>query len=383
MSEGSFDVLVIGAGIAGASLGACLASRRRIAILERESLPGYHSTGRSAAVFSETYGNAPVRALSRASRALLFEPPAGFCDHPLVARRGSLHIAREDQRGELEAFLALPDVAANAHAVGAGEAMDLCPILRPGYAVAAAHEPGAHDVDVAALHQGYLRLVTVSGGRIVTGAEVGALEHGPGGWRVMTSAGVFEAAVVVNAAGAWADSLAALAGLAGLDIVPRRRTAILVDAPPGIDIAAMPNTIDIDERFYFKPESGGLFLSPADETPSPPCDAQPDELDVAVGIDRVQTATILEVDHVRRKWAGLRSFAPDRTPVIGFDARAEGFFWLAGQGGYGIQTAPAAARLAAGLILDASLADELAAYGVSAHDFTPDRFGRSTLPRVG
>jgi D-arginine dehydrogenase len=231
------------------------------------------------------------------------------------------------------------------------------------------------------LHQGYLRMARAAGSSLVTNASVTRLDRKHGNWIARTPAGVFEAPVLVNAAGAWADELAELAGAAPLGIVPYRRTAVLVDPPAGLDIAEIPNTIDIEELFYFKPDAGQLFLSPADETPSVACDAQPDEMDVAVAIDRVQAATTLDVRRVRRKWAGLRSFAPDRSPVIGYDAEIEGFFWLAGQGGYGIQTAPAAGRLAAALIREEDVPADLKSFGVDSEGVSPLRFRKSVLPR--
>jgi D-arginine dehydrogenase len=374
MGHQDFDVVVIGAGMAGASAAAEIARTRRVVLLERESQPGYHSTGRSAALFSETYGNAVVRALSRASREFLYAPPDGFVEHPLVRTRGSLHIARNDQIAALNAFFALPDIAANARLVDAKEAKRLCPLLRDGYAVAAILEPDAADVDVHALHQGYLRQFRARGGVLVTDAGVTALQKKSANWVVATTVGEFGAPVVVNAAGAWADEVAILAGLGPLGITPNRRTALLIDAPHGIDVDALPNTIDIEEKFYFKPDAGKLFLSPADETPSLPCDAQPDEMDVAIAIDRVQQAADIDVRHVRRKWAGLRSFAPDRSPVIGYDERTTGFFWLAGQGGYGIQTAPAASLLASVLVSEGRVPEALAAFGVDEALVSPNRF---------
>jgi D-arginine dehydrogenase len=322
-----------------------------------------------------------VRALSRASRAFLFAPPEGFAEYPLVRRRGTLHIARQDQLKLLENFLALPDVATHSRGVDAAETFRLCPLLRPGYAAAGIHEPFASDVDVHALHQGYLKLARAAGNILITDAPVVRMDRIHEGWIVRTPAGIFEAPVVVNAAGAWADELAELAGAAPLGIVPHRRTAVLVDPPQGVNIDELPNTIDIEELFYFKPDAGQLFLSPADETPTIPCDAQPDEIDVAIAIDRVQSATTLDVTRVRRKWAGLRSFAPDRSPVIGYDPDIEGFFWLAGHGGYGIQTAPAAGQLAAALIRREDVPADLKSFGVSSDAVSPLRFRKSVSPR--
>jgi D-arginine dehydrogenase len=372
MDEMRFDIAVVGGGIAGVSVAAHLALSTRVVVLERESHPGYHATGRSAALFSEIYGNTVVRALSRASRAFLFTPPDDFSEHALTTPRGALHIARNDQMGALEEFLREPDVAANAHFVDAAEVMRICPVLRGDYAAAGAYEPHARDIDVHGLHQGYLKLLKARSGTLACDAPCTAIERTGDVWRIRAGENVYVAPIVVNAAGAWADEVATLAGVSPLDIIPCRRTAMLVEAPPGID--RMPLTIDMGEEFYFKPDVGKLFISPADETPSPPCDAQPDELDIAIAIDRVQSATTLEIKRVSSKWAGLRSFAPDRSLVIGFDAAAEGFFWLAGQGGYGIQTAPAASRLAAALILGQAVPNDIAEFGVTADRVSPKRF---------
>ncbi len=368
------DILIIGAGIAGASAAAELARTHRVTLLERENMPGYHSTGRSAALFSEIYGNAPVRALSRASHDFLFSPPDGFAEHPLIKPRGALYIASAERLGAMEAFLANPDVAGAVHRVTREEALKLCPIVRPEHAVGAVLEPDASDVDVHALHDGYLRLFRKRGGTLITNADVQTLDRRDGQWRLTTGADAFSAPVVINAAGAWADDIAAKTDAPPLGIQPKRRTALLAELPAGMDAAAWPMVIDIDEAFYLKPDAGLLLISPADETPVDPCDVQPEELDVAIAVDRVETATTLEVKRIRRKWAGLRSFAPDRTPVIGFDAVCEGFFWLAGQGGYGIQTAPAASALTAALIRGDALPDELS--GFDPASVSPVRFGR-------
>jgi len=373
MSDAAFDVVVIGGGIAGASVAAELSATHRVVVLERESQPGYHSTGRSAALFSEIYGNPVIRALTRASRRFLTEPPSGFAEAPLVRPRGALYIARADQCRKLEAFAALPDVAPAVRHLSTQEARRLCPILRPDHAVQAVLEPDAWDIDVHALHQGCLRRLARQGGRLATDAEVAGLARDADGWRVDSTAGVFRAPIVVDAAGAWAEAVAALAGVAPIGLVPCRRTALLVPPPSLVAIEAWPMVIDADETFYFKPDAGLLLLSPADATPTAPSDVQPDELDIAVAIDRVERATTLEVRTVRRKWAGLRSFVADRGPVIGFDAGAPGFFWLAGQGGYGIQTAPAAGRLAAALVRGEAVPADLAALGITADAVGPAR----------
>lgn len=366
------DILVIGAGIAGASAAAELAAHGRVLLLEQEPQPAYHTTGRSAALFTETYGNLPIRRLTSASRAFYEAPPDGFADASLLTPRGTLFIAREDQLAALDA-LTPEDPAAGVHRVDGAEAERLNPLLRPGYVAAALHEPGAEDIDVHGLHGGYLRLLRARGGELRTRAEVTALTREPGHWRAETRDGPILAPIVVNAAGAWAEAVAALAGLPPLGLVPKRRTAFLLDPPEGIDPAGIPATIDAEETFYLKPDAGKLIGSPADETPSPPCDAQPEELDIAIGVDRIERASTLKVRRIAHKWAGLRSFFPDKTPTVGFDPLAKGFFWLAGQGGYGIQTAPAMARTAAALATGGPLPEDLVARGLRAEHLAPDR----------
>ena len=368
-----FDVLIVGAGIAGASAAANLSGDCKVAIVERETHPGYHATGRSAALFSEIYGNASIRALSRASRAHLFDPPAGFCETPLVSPRGALYVARPGQSASFEAMAALPDVAAGTSLVDEARARGLSPLLKEGYAAQALYEPEASDIDVGALHQGYLRQMRGRGGRLLLDSEVLALERRGQVWRARTTQGDIEAPVVVDAAGAWADRVAALAGLAGVALTPLRRTVALIEVPNAAQIAKSAMTIDIDETFYFKPDAGLLLISPPDETPVEACDAQPDEMDLAIAVARVEAATHLEVRRIRAKWAGLRSFVADRSPVGGFDPAAAGFFWLAGQGGYGIQTAPALGRLAAALILGESPPAEVMEFGLRLADIAPGR----------
>jgi D-arginine dehydrogenase len=374
MSTLECDVVIIGAGIAGASVAAQLSPGMRVALLEREHQPGYHTTGRSAAIFSEIYGNAQIRALSRASRSFFLHSPAGFSDVPLMRKRGSLFIARADQADRLDAFARLPEVAVATRRLSAGQARALVPVLRKGYVETALYEPGASDMDVHALLHGYLRRMRRQGGKLLTDAAVLGLENSVGAWRVRTTAGDVRAPVVVNATGAWVDRIAALAGAEPIGIEPLRRTAALVDAPAGLSISDWPMAIDIDEAFYFKPDSGQILLSPADETPSPPCDAIPEEWDVAVAVDRVEAATTLQIAHVRRKWAGLRCFVRDRSPVVGYDPALPGFFWLAALGGYGIQTAPAMGRLAAALLEQRQPPADILAAGLEPARLAPGRF---------
>jgi D-arginine dehydrogenase len=374
MKSVTAEVVVIGAGIAGASVAAALAPTHKVIVLEREAFPGMHSTGRSAALFSEIYGSAPIRALSRASRDFLYLPPQGFVEARIVRPRGALHVASAAQLAELDAFCALPDVAASVRRLGAIEARAQCSILRDDYVAGAVLETASADVDVNVLHQGWLRQIKADGGQLIVDAEVVRLYRTGGGWRVETPELTIETEVVINAAGAWADVIAELAGAKTVGLQPRRRTALIVDAPEGAQSDLWPMVIDVDEEFYFRPDAGALLLSPGDETPSAPCDAQPDELDIAIAVARVESATTLQVRRIRRSWAGLRSFVADRNPVVGYAPDAPGFFWLAGQGGYGIQTSPAMGQLAAALVRGEPVPEDLVRFGVDIAELRPDRF---------
>jgi D-arginine dehydrogenase len=374
MQDAHADILVIGAGIAGASVAAHLAETRSVILIESEDRPGYHSTGRSAALFTEIYGNATIRALTRASRRFLFAPPAEFTESPLTRPRGCLYIATTAQLAAMAEFHALADIAPATRTLDVEQARELCPILRREYVAGALLEPDCADIDVHGLHRGYLRLFKRRDGRLITRSPVHSLAHAGGAWQVQAGSESLTGSLVVNAAGAWADEVAALAGVARVGLTPRRRTAMLVDPPPRTAIGGWPFVNDIDERFYFKPDAGSLFISPADETPSEPTDAQPEEWDIAAAVDRMERATTLQIGRLKARWAGLRTFAPDRTPVVGYSAAAPGFFWLAGQGGYGIQTAPALSRAAAALVLGSALPEDLAAQGLEAAAMSPQRF---------
>ncbi|MBL8538613.1 MAG: FAD-binding oxidoreductase [Hyphomonadaceae bacterium] len=371
-----FDVAIVGAGIAGASLAFELANEKSVLILEREDMPGYHTTGRSAAFFSEAYGAPAMRALTAASRAFFESPPAGFAEQELLRASGALYVAREDQRDALEHMAEEQTAAGLLEKRDAAYARAQASVLAPGYVAACLWEPGASEIDVAALHQGYLRGAKRRGAILRCEAELFGAQYESGLWRVATRAGVFEARVLVNAAGAWADAIAEAAGVAPLGLVPFRRTVCIV---PGIDdtlVRRWPLVIDVDEDFYFKPDAGNILLSPADETPCPPCDAAPDEIDIAIAVERFERATETRVSRVLRSWAGLRTMAADRTLVLGFDPDQPAFFWLAGQGGQGIQTAPASACFAATLIKGCSLPEAFAKMGVSADALSPGRFSR-------
>ena len=371
------DFLIIGAGIAGASVAFELAPHGRVIVLEREAVPGHHSTGRSAAVLTQNYGNSIIRRLTLATRPFLEHPPDGFTEYPLTSPRQMLWIAREDQKAGLEATLdEAQRLVPTIRAVEPTEAYTFCSALRNDYVAYAILEPHALDLDVHAIHQGFLRGLRSRGGTVVTHAEVVRFRQTDASWEVHTPDQQYAAAVVVNAAGAWCDVIGELAGARPVGLVPKRRTAFTCDGPaeiPPEEVAAWPVVIDSDEEFYFKPESGGILASPADETPMDPCDVFPDDYDVAVAIDRIHKATTLSITHINRRWAGLRSFVPDKTPVVGMDSERAGFFWLAGQGGYGIQTSAAMGRTAAGLIVNRRLPQDLTDMGLTPEDLAPLR----------
>ncbi len=369
------DVVIIGGGIAGASLSYRLAGHRKVVLLEAEAQPGYHSTGRSAALYTATYGHAIIRRLTVTARNFLLSPPAGFSDAPLMRPRRVLWIGREDQSASLERALGEAKIAdPNAGVCSIAEALKLCPVLDPAYVAGAILEPEGYDIDVHALHQGYLSAFRRAGGEVVTGARARSIRAKAAGWEVSTGDETYACAVVVNAAGAWADEVAGLAGVAPVGLTPKRRTAITFDPPAGAAVADWPCVLDVDETFYFKVDAGRILASPADETPSHPCDAQPEELDIAVTVDRVEAATTLSVRRIVARWAGLRTFASDKVPVVGMDPGAPGFFWLAGQGGYGIMTSPSLGAVAAQLILEGRISETVSGLGVSAEALSPARF---------
>lgn len=369
----SYDIAVIGAGIAGATVAAELAVNARVALVEMESQPGYHTTGRSAAVFAPIYGPAPIRALTRASEAFFRDPPEGFTDAPLFAPRGILMLARADQEAALDALLSEVGGAASVSRLNEAEVLKANPLILTGYAKWAMQDSNGQDIDVAALHQGYLRQFKARGGAVLTRSEVLSLSRSGSGWELQLKASAIRADVVVNAAGAWADVIGKMAGAAPIALTPKRRTAAIIAAPQGIEVDPLPITIDIEEEFYLKPDAGRLLISPADETPSAPCDAQPEEMDIAICVDKIETAFDVAVRRIENKWAGLRSFVADKSPVAGYTPEIEGFFWLAGQGGYGIQSAPALARTAAALVRREPLPQDIADHGVRAEDLSPER----------
>lgn len=374
----SYDVLVVGGGMAGVSIGYEMAADRSVGLLEMESTLAFHTTGRSAATFLESYGGPQIRALTTASRAFLENPPEMFESKPLsplpllfVAPEGRGEVLRQLQA---EVSVLVPDV----RLVDPEEALELNPALSPGYVELGMLEPGAMEIDVHAVHQGYLRGLRQRKGEVHPSARVVSARREDGIWRISDAqGGEFQAPVVVNAAGAWVDQVATVAGAKPVGIMPLRRTIFMLAAPEGLDTSRLPLTGDIDSTYYIKPEGPQFLCSPADETPQDPCDARPDEMEIARALDAVNAATTLNARHVRSSWAGLRNFTPDRIPVVGFDPQAEGFFWFAGQGGYGIQTAPAMARTGAALIHGNDVPQDIRARGLAAADLAPDRPGIS------
>lgn len=344
-------VVIVGAGMAGASLGAAIARDSRLTILERESQPGYHATGRSAAFWAESYGGPLVQPLTTASGPFLAEPSPDFHDAPFLSPRGAISLADADGEFSLHSTEAsLRSAGVTAFLLDRNALTLRIPGLREGW-TQGVFEPSCSDIDVAALHAAYLRRARRDGAEIVTDAQVVSISRARGTWSVVTAKGDFAADVLVNASGAWADELATMAGVRPLGIQPYRRTMVQLRVQPPVP-RDLPLVIDALGRFYFKPDQAGrLWLSPHDESACDPCDAAPEELDVALAIERLSSVVDWKVETVEHSWAGLRSFAPDRLPVYGFDPFEAGFFWCVGQGGFGIQTAPAAAELAASLLL--------------------------------
>ncbi|WP_284315233.1 NAD(P)/FAD-dependent oxidoreductase [Labrys miyagiensis] len=374
MSSQKVDFIVVGGGIAGASVAYELSARARVILLEAEGVPGYHSTGRSAAVMSENYGPALWSGLVTASRSFLESPPRGFSEVPLVSPRGAMFLARENEQDKLRSQgEELVRRGARVDIMSAEDALFHCPVLKASEFALALYEPGCNDIDTDALMSGYLKAFKARGGQLVTNARVEKLNYSSGLWTAETPAGNFEAPVVVNAAGGWVQQVSRLAGLASRNVVPFRRTAVTFDPPAGSDISRWPMTFDVAETFYFKPEAGRIMVSPIDMAPSEPCDAQADELEVAIAIDRIHTYTTMDVRSVKHKWGGLRTFAPDHEPVIGPDPEEKSFIWLAGQGGNGVMAGAAAARLAASFALGEGVPADIAALGITEENVSPAR----------
>ena len=375
MKRTQYDVVVVGAGIAGVSVAARIAARRSVSLLEMEARPGFHSTGRSAAVFLSFYGNEVVRALTAASRLFFDAPPRGFAEYGLLRDRAVLVVAREDQQHLLDAYVNATSSGTSYERLSSREAAALCPVLDERKFAVAAMTRVAADIDVDALQSGYLRLFRERGGSLTMNAKVTHLQPRNDGWLIVAGDEEILAGTVVNAAGAWAGHIGTLAGARDIGLETLRRSAALIEPPNGQSPADWPGVIDVEEQFYMKPEAGLLMISPADETPVQPGDVQPDDVDIATAVERIEAITHLEVKRVRHRWAGLRSFVADRSPVLGFDPQARNFFWTAALGGYGIQTAPGLSHVAAHLLEGREGREVLGPMGLDEMALSPARPG--------
>lgn len=369
------DFIIIGGGIAGASTGFWLAPHGKVIVLERETHPGYHSTGRSAALYTAAYGTAQVRALTQASRAFFDNPPSGFCEHPLLTPRGEMTVDFIGDPAELyNQYLSAKATVPQMQLLSADEACARLPILRRDKVHGAIYDPSACDIDTDALHQGYLRGIRRNHGEVHTDCEVLGLDRDADGlWIVQTNGETFSAPVLINAAGAWADRVGALAGAQPLGLQPKRRAAFIFAGPEGVDIHHWPMLVSLDESFYMKPDAGMFLGSPANADPVEPHDVQPEELDIAMGIYQIEEATTLTIRRPTRTWAGLRSFVADGDLLSGFDPKVPGLFWVAAQGGYGIQTSPAMGQASAALVRGEPFPEQLQQFGLDSAMLSPAR----------
>lgn len=371
------DFLVIGGGIAGLSAAARLTLSGTVTVIEAESALGYHSSGRSATFCHYGIGDATVRGLTSFSRSFFQDPPEGFSDYPIAKAKSALFIATEAMRPVLaDLARSMRRFTDTIDELDPAQMLDLVPVLRTGEdaIVAGVVDTSGLKLDTDALMQGYARIVRRGGGTILTGQRIGAIQHAGGLWQVTTADGTTHTApIVVNAAGAWADHVAGLAGVRPLGLEPKRRTMIVIDPPADMDVSDWPFTKTATDEFYMLPDSGRLMASPVDEVASEPCDAQPEDYDLALAAWQAERFTTLPVARIAHKWAGLRSFVADRVPTAGFAPDAPGFFWLAGQGGYGIQTAPAMAAISAALITGGEWPKELTALDVTPAQILPER----------
>ena len=372
----NIDFLIIGSGIAGMSAAFRLSDHGKVVVLEKESHLGYHTTGRSAAFFTENYGNKIIRALTKASRSFLESPTQCFRDDPLMTLNGgSLFVANKDQYNAVENELQYAkETSAVIREISKKEALAIVPALKSQYLSRALHEPYSKVMDVDLIHQGYARGAKNNKAEVIFNQEVISIKKNKSNWEVKTKTNNFVSPIIINAAGAWCDEIGILANCKPLGIKPKRRTVIIFKNTENYEIKEWPVVIDIEDNFYFKPEAGDFLASPADETDSPPCDAQPEEIDIALTVDRIQTATKLKIQNVKHKWAGLRSFYSDRTPIVGEDQKNSGFFWLAGQGGYGIQTSPSISKIIEHLITGQKWPSKLEELMITEETLSPKRF---------
>ena len=368
------DFLIIGGGIAGASVGYWLTQYGTVTLLERENQPGYHSTGRSAAMFIESYGTPQIRALTRASRAFFESPAANFSEHPILTPRGAMMVAGPGQENLLhESFASVRAVSEQALLLDRDASLIKVPVLRPEMVCGAVFAPSASDLDVHGLHQGYLKGIRQAGGKIVCDAAVDTLRRDGAGWLVEAGNTKYQAGMVINAAGAWCDVIAELAGVRPLGLQPKRRSAFIFAPPAGVDASRWPMFMGIDESYYVKPDAGMLLGSPANADPVPPQDVQPEEIDIALGIHRIESVTTMQIRRPTRTWAGLRSFVADGDLVGGFDPDVPGFFWVAAQGGYGVQTSAAMGEACAALASGHALPPRIQDFGLTEAMLSPKR----------
>ena len=368
-----FDFIVIGAGIAGASVAARLAEKASVVLLEMEERPGYHTTGRSAAAYEPNYGPRPFLALSRAGLAFYKNPPAEFSERPIFSIRGSLVI---EAKGQEEASQHFFTPGTKLREVNVDEMMALLPVLRRDYANRGFYDDGTGDLDVDLLHRGYLKWFKQRSGKLMCNAPAQEIRRICAKWQVVTPQDTFTAPVVIDAAGAWGDKVAMMAGVAPIGLQPKRRSIGVIPMAGHADVMNWPFMVDCEESWYAKPQSGKLIVSSADQTPVEPHDAYADDEAIAIGVDRLMQATTLEVTRLEHSWAGLRSFVPDKFPVCGYEPSAPGFFWLIGQGGNGIQSSWGLSLLAAKMALREPVPEELLAQGLLVEDVVPERFGR-------
>ncbi len=369
-----YDYLIIGAGISGAAAAYELSTHGTVAIVDAELRAGYHSTGRSAAMYTPNYGGALIRKICRLSHTFLDGPPADFCSQPLLQSRGMMTVASPGQ--EQAMVVKLAEGGSEYVALDADQTLAMAPFLRREKVQGAIYEAAVTGIDVDALHQGFLGGMRRRGGTLLLEHGVTELHRQANGWEAVMGDRRIQARVVINAAGAWADQVGRMAGAAPVGLVPKRRTAILVDTPEGIDLASVPAIDFLGINNYIIPNVGQLMVSPGDETPVEPQDIQTDDMEVAVLVDWLENQTSIEVRRLNHQWAGLRSFVSDGAPVVGFDPVAEDFFWLAGQGGYGIMMSSCLGRAAASLITDRQLPCDFTDAGIGEWEISPARIGK-------
>lgn len=376
----NYDVLVVGGGISGVSIGYELSKDRSVGLLDMESQLAYHTSGRSLATFLESYGGPVIRALTTGSRSA-FENPIDVMPGELLSPLGLLWLGPVGQSDRIHGLHeAVRDLVPDARIVNPDEILEINPLLDPEYSEIGMFEPGATEIDVNALHQGYVKGLRANGGDVHVSARLVSAERKDGTWHVTDDKGnTYTASTIVNAAGSWVDQVAAAAGVEPIGIRPLRRTAFLVSPPENTSVRGIPLTGNIENTWYFMPQGGMIACSPAEENLLEPCDVRPDEVEIARAIEEINEASILNIKAIKSPWAGLRNFVPDGMPVAGFDSQVEGFFWYAGQGGYGMQIAPALSQVGAGLIRGEEISADLQSRGLKVGDLAPDRPGISTL----